>query len=68
MPRWIGVVVTKHPDWEWVMEPGSGLMSWGVWRDEAVSGDGVLGVIRFEGRDITHQRNLERSQVTQQPA
>jgi hypothetical protein len=36
-------------DWEWLIIPTAGRMSWGLWRDEGASGDGVLGVIRFEG-------------------
>jgi hypothetical protein len=35
-------------DWEWVMVPTAGRMSWGLWRNEAATGDGVLGVIRFQ--------------------
>jgi hypothetical protein len=36
-------------DWEWVMVPNRGRMFWGVFRQEAVSGDGMLGLIRFNG-------------------
>lgn len=36
-------------DWEWEMLPRAGRMFWGVWRGERVSGDGILGVIRFKG-------------------
>jgi hypothetical protein len=35
-------------EWEWVMVPREGGVSWGVWRGEGVSGGGVLGLIRFE--------------------
>jgi hypothetical protein len=35
-------------DWEWVMIPTPGRVSWGVWRNEAAAGDGILGVIRFQ--------------------
>ncbi len=37
------------PDWEWVMVPDEGQMFWGLWRQDALAGDGTLGSIRFKG-------------------
>jgi hypothetical protein len=50
-------VASPQPDMDWLfefsIEPSVGQASWGIWRSERLSGDGVLGIIRFRGATPT---------------
>lgn len=55
LAEWWAAPLRLDMEWlfEFVINPPMGRVSWGVWRSERLSGDGVLGIITFRGTTPT---------------